>query len=51
MTSAPLILGYNLMDVAATARAESIVGNVAAIGRQQQMLSESNNVVFAANGC
>ena len=33
VTSAPLILGYNLADKAASARAEDIVGNMAAIGK------------------
>ena len=33
VTSAPLILGYNLADKAASARAEDIVGNTAAIGK------------------
>ena len=35
VTSAPLILGFNLADTAASARAENIVGNVAAIGEKR----------------
>ena len=34
VTSAPLILGFNLADTAASARAENIVGNVVAIGEK-----------------
>ena len=46
MTSAPLVLGYNLADAAAGARAEGIVGNAAAIGEKEPQTATASSDVF-----
>ena len=48
ISSAPLILGYDLTDPAAAGRASPIVGNAAAIGVNQAWHGSAGGIVGAA---